>query len=84
MENREQEILDMIAETENLIDSLQKGKNHANSITQDHVEQIETEQNVYIDAEKLQYNRDSRDAEYGWESIPSEWLISTRGSVNNG
>ena len=37
-------------------------------------EKIEQNENVYVDAETEMYNRDSRDAEYGWDAIPHGWI----------
>jgi len=35
---------------------------------------IEYAENVYIDRERGMYNRESREAVYGWQAIPESWI----------
>ena len=41
----------------------------------DQIRHLEITHNVFIDPDTMQFNRDSQDAEYGWEPIPSDWLL---------
>ncbi len=41
------------------------------------IEYLEQGHNIFIDGKTQQYNRQSRDAVYGWLPIPAEWLHST-------
>ena len=57
-----------------------KTKNNREEIMKkETAEKIEQNENVYVDAEAEMYNRDSRDAEYGWDAIPQEWITRAEG-----
>ena len=49
--------------------------NTRNIITTEQAAEIERQHNVCVDIEAMQYNNESRDAEYGWLPIPAEWLL---------
>ena len=43
-------------------------------LTPEQVKELEQNNNVFIDAASGQYNRESREAVYGWQPLPPEWM----------
>jgi len=47
-------------------------------IDKDIIEIAEERNNVYINPDTMMYNRDSREATYGWDAVPKYWIESIK------